>query len=277
MDLAIDDIKLSNKKTSFLVKKPFPFFCWDKFLPDDIYNELLNTWPANEYYNITIKGGKQAFQKSQKEKVEAFLYDNATWKKFISLLESQEFIDDVASFIKPLQYPYRPIVASKKWILDCKKNSFPKNLFQNEVEVDWELSRYDKNNFLDPHTDRLTKYLSLLLYFPDLNWKDEYGGGTVMYEPKDEKHKKNWSNNYMPFKYLNKSKSFSYKPNRLCGFIKTGNSWHGVEPIKQPKNMWRRALAINIGIPESKWLSFSNRATESYYRRTESATEFYKP
>ena len=270
MHLSIEDTKISNKKLTLIDNNHFPFFCWDNFLPKVIYDELYNTWPSDEFYDSEIFGGKQGFQKKEVEKVSKFFETHSIWKQLINLFESQEFIDDAAKFVKPLQYKYRPLVASKKWILESSDIPFYKKPFTNKVEIDWELSRYNKKNFLDPHTDRLTKYLSLLLYFPDPEWKDEYGGGTVMYKPKNKKHDKNWSNNYIPLNYMNEINSFSYKPNRMCGFIKTGNSWHGVEPIKQPKGMWRKALAINIGIPESKYLSFTNRAVESYYRRTES-------
>ena len=91
-----------------------------------------------------------------------------------------------------------------------------------------------------------------------------------MYKPKNKLYNKNWSNNYIPLEYMNIINNFTYKKNRLVGFIKTANSWHGVEPIRQPEGMWRRALAINIGLPESKYLDLSNRIIESFYRRIES-------
>ena len=90
-----------------------------------------------------------------------------------------------------------------------------------------------------------------------------------MYEPKNKLYNNNWGNQYVPLKNMNVVKKFTYKRNRLVGFIKTNNSWHGVEPINQPKGIYRRALAINVGIPESSHLKISNRIIESYYRRKE--------
>ena len=236
MHINIEDIKISNKEITLLNKKPFPYFCWDNFLPEKIYNELYNSWPSDDYYDVSTYGGKQGFQKNQKDKVNIFFDKNEKWKKLISLFDSQNFIDDVEKFIKPLQYNHRPIVASRKWKLKNRISSFKDKIFSSEVAIDWELSRYNKNNFLDPHTDRMTKYVSLLLYFPDPNWKDEYGGGTIMYKPKNKLYNKNWSNNYIPLEYMNIINNFTYKKNRLVGFIKTANSWHGVEPIRQPEH-----------------------------------------
>tara|TARA_A200000113_G_C8763351_1_gene321806 strand:- start:17 stop:862 length:846 start_codon:yes stop_codon:yes gene_type:complete len=266
MPLKLDDIKLSNKKISILNKKPFPFFCWDNFLPTDVYKELEACWPDDSYFKSSIYGGKQSIQKNQSDLVEKFFDKNQIWRDLLCLFDSQQFIDDAKQFIKPLQFPHRPIISMKKWKLNKQKNL--SNFFTtNEVEIDWELSRYNKNNFLSPHTDRLTKYISLLLYFPDRKWNQGYGGGTVMYESKEKKYERNWGNVYIPLEYMNKVKTFEYIENRMVGFIKTANSWHGVEPINQPSNIYRKALAINISLSEKSKMSFSNRAKESFVRR----------
>ncbi len=266
MHINIEDIKISNKEIVLLNKKPFPYFCWDNFLPEKIYNELDNSWPSDDYYDVPIYGGKQGFKKRETKK---FFQEYPNWKKLIDLIETQEFISDIQKFVKPLQFPYRPFTSLRKWNLKKHQNSLMEKILTSEVHIDWELSIYRENDFLAPHTDRITKYISLLLYFPDPNWKNEYGGGTIMYEPKNRKLNKNWSNNYVSLEHMNKINNFSYNRNRMVGFIKTANSWHGVEPIQQPKGMKRKALAINIGIPENKHLNFTNRIIESFYRRKE--------
>ncbi len=269
MELKFDDLRISNRKPALLKSKPFPFFCWDGFLPHKIYEELYNSWPNESYYGDSIFGGKKGFQKREHAKVKDFFSHYPIWKKFIGIIESQEFISDVQKFVRPLQYPHRPITSLRKWIISDSKKSFFEKLLVNEVDIDWELSMYGENNFLDPHTDRMTKYVSLLLYFPHPEWKDQYGGGTIMYSPKDKKYNQNWSNNYIALNNMNEAHNFSYNANKLVGFIKTSNSWHGVEPIRQPSGMNRKALAINIGIPEHKHLKLTNRAVESFYRRKE--------
>ena len=81
-----------------------------------------------------------------------------------------KFISDLQKFVRPLQYPHRPITSLRNGKSLIHKNLF-RNAFANDVDIDWELSMYDENNFLEPHTDRMTKYVSLLLYFLTLNGK----------------------------------------------------------------------------------------------------------
>ena len=162
MQINIGDLRVTNKEISSCTSEPFPFFCWDNYLPEDIYVELDRSWPNNEFYNSPIYGGKRAFQKRETEKVKKFLDKNDAWRSLIESLETQEFINDIQKFVKPLQKIYRPFVAKRKWKIVNNDNFSIRNLFNLEVDVDWELSKYEKNNFLDPHTDRLTKYVSLL-------------------------------------------------------------------------------------------------------------------
>ena len=147
MHLSIEDTKISNKKLTLINNNHFPFFCWDNFLPKVIYDEFYNTWPSDEFYDSEIYGGKQSFQKSEVKKVNKFFETHSIWKQLINLFESQEFIDDAAKFVKPLQYKYRPLVASKKWILESSDIPFYKKPFINKVAIDWELSRYNKKIF----------------------------------------------------------------------------------------------------------------------------------
>lgn len=269
MNLKFEDISVSNRNPTLLKSEPFPYFCWDSFLPSKLYEELYNCWPNDSFYGESIFGGKRGFQKREHTKVEKFFLEYPIWERFIGMIESQKFISDLQKFVRPLQYPHRPITSLRKWKIINSQKSFLEMLFANDVDIDWELSMYDENNFLEPHTDRMTKYVSLLLYFSHPEWKDQYGGGTIMYSPKDKKYNQNWSNNYISLNHMNKVHNFTYSANKLVGFIKTSNSWHGVEPIKQPFGMRRKAFAINIGIPENKHLKIANRVMESFYRRKE--------
>jgi hypothetical protein len=48
--------------------------------------------------------------------------------------------------------------------------------------------------------------------------------------------------------FLEKHETFytsEFAPNKLVGFIKTSNSWHGVRHLDLPANATRRSLNIN--------------------------------
>ena len=115
---------------------------------------------------------------------------------------------------------------------------------------------------LYPHTDSTNKLISLLLYFPEKDWKEEYHGETSFYKMKgniSKNKKRKWSllgkkNIHITDSELASEFDASYKtisktryiPNMLAGFVRNDKSWHGVGPITCPKGKIRRAFLINL-------------------------------
>jgi hypothetical protein len=103
---------------------------------------------------------------------------------------------------------------------------------QNEntsYSVRTELVR-DKTDYgIGPHTDAPFKVITLLFYIPP---DDKFiDCGTSFYLPEQEGFT-NWEGMHLPYEGFKLHKTVDYKPNTVIGFMKTANSFHGVEVIK---------------------------------------------
>lgn len=85
---------------------------------------------------------------------------------------------------------------------------------------------------LGPHTDNTIKVLSFLFYLPS---DDSHAHlGTSIYVPKDPNFTCQGGPHH-PFEWFNRMHTMPYLPNTLFAFLKTHNSFHGVEPITDPE------------------------------------------
>jgi len=90
----------------------------------------------------------------------------------------------------------------------------------------------DKKNYsLGPHTDHPRKVVSLLIYLPtDLTQKES---GTSIYIPKDPNFlAQNKEYQHYPHELFHKVITMPFAPNSAFSFIKTNNSFHGVEKLE---------------------------------------------
>lgn len=83
---------------------------------------------------------------------------------------------------------------------------------------------------LGPHTDSPSKVLSFLFYLPADDSLAHLG--TSIYVPKDPNFTCFGGPHY-PFERFLRMATMPYVPNTLFAFVKTHNSFHGVEPIEQ--------------------------------------------
>lgn len=83
---------------------------------------------------------------------------------------------------------------------------------------------------LGPHTDSPSKVLSFLFYLPPDDSLAHLG--TSIYVPKDPNFTCHGGPRY-PFERFERMATMPYLPNSLFAFVKTHNSFHGVEPIKE--------------------------------------------
>jgi hypothetical protein len=84
---------------------------------------------------------------------------------------------------------------------------------------------------LGPHTDAPSKALSFLFYLPADASRPHLG--TSMYLPRDPAFVCPGGPHYK-FENFRLLRTLPYVPNALFGFMKTPNSFHGVEPIDEP-------------------------------------------
>jgi hypothetical protein len=107
----------------------------------------------------------------------------------------------------------------------------------------------DTTNYkLGPHTDAPRKVITLLFYLP----KDMSQAhlGTSIYMPKDPNFRCAGGPHY-PHEGFEKLKTLPFLPNSLFAFVKTDNSFHGVEPIGDP-NCKRWLLLYDMYAQQTK-------------------------
>ena len=105
-----------------------------------------------------------------------------------------------------------------------------------------------KNYALGPHTDQPSKVISLLIYLP--KDRTQISTGTSIYMPKDPSNL-NLELPHLHYKkeYFHKVITMPYTPNSAFCFIKTNNSFHGVEQLEM-EDTARWSLQYNIHITQ---------------------------
>jgi 2OG-Fe(II) oxygenase superfamily len=119
-------------------------------------------------------------------------------------------------------------------------------LARRPVRITFELSRLDAGTSVPAHTDATGKLLSLLLFFPQPGWREEWGGDTVLYRVRHRAWERNWYNRRVPSAELEPVFQSRFSPNRLLGFVKARNSYHGVPPLACPGDASRTSLNVNV-------------------------------
>ena len=102
--------------------------------------------------------------------------------------------------------------------------------------------------FLGPHTDSTSKVLSFLFYLPpDASMAPL---GTSLYVPKDPRFTCPGGPHH-DFALFRRVCTMEYLPNTLFAFMKTPDSFHGVEPITQP-DVQRDLLLYDIRVAQAQ-------------------------
>ena len=131
-------------------------------------------------------------------------------------------------------------------LLISRFEPFLRSRFEREPNVqfrDEALLVYDHTNYsLGPHTDSPRKILSVLFYLPEDDARPELG--TSVYVPKDENFRCEGGPHY-PFDGFRRMTTMPYVPNTMFAFLKTPESFHGVEPVTEP-NFHRTLLLYDL-------------------------------
>jgi hypothetical protein len=85
---------------------------------------------------------------------------------------------------------------------------------------------------IGPHTDGKREQMTVLFYLTD---KTIENAGTSVYTPKDESI--DYGFEHYKFEDFNKVKTVPFARNTCFGFKRSGNSFHGVEPVDSIRNL----------------------------------------
>jgi hypothetical protein len=222
-----------------------PFFhgCIDNYLPDRIYRSLLDTFPdqtlrINYSANVTLESNIAGLND--------FWRASPFCQNLLSFFTSARFLQDVRKFVTPAIERERGLADQREWYYVNSWSGATEGQERKPIRINFKFSRLTSGEWIPPHTDNPCKLLSLLIYFAGSDWRESYGGGTEIYEPKFTALKNNWRGIEMPFELMNRRRTFGFLPNRLIFFLKSRNSWHGVLPLACPDGKFRNSLLITF-------------------------------
>jgi FkbM family methyltransferase len=218
-------------------KDPFPAIYVEDIFPRSYYNKMLQHFPSNHAMKPLGLTGRVTEGAYPERNVT--LFDEAG----LALLEHPqgEFWDAFAvelssdRFVRTCIQKFSPWCSNRLALLQGKDEYM-------KVESDSLLVSDRTNYAIGPHTDHKQRLLSLLFYLP----KDESMKhlGTSFYKHKDSSFVCPGGPHYS-FEDFDRLGSAPFIPNSLLMFVRTGRSFHGVEPIRQP-GVHRQLLISNI-------------------------------
>lgn len=202
---------------------PYPHFYVTDIFPEGFYAELRALLPPAGAYQSLAETGRVSAGAYKERSVFFFEEENlarievaraAFWSGFRDWLLDHEFMNLlVAKFAPHIEARFEG--------------------HSGEVQLSTEscLVKDGAGYEIGPHTDAPHRLLSLLFYLPDdSRWRH---CGTSLYLPKDRNFTCAGGPHYLaePFECV---ATMPYEPNTLFGFMRTDNSFHGVEPVTDP-------------------------------------------
>jgi len=241
---------LISKRLKNIASEPFTVFSIEDYLPSDLYLKLLQNFPSKKFFLEKVAGNKLRFG-SRTEPAASVFNDFCSkkplWLKLVNFFKSEIFLDDLYQIMSKDLIKSRGKLSGRSWRTGniMKKGAF-NGILKQRVKTTFEFSKLQRDATVKPHTDKPDKLVSLILYFPDPRWNDSYGGSTEFYRPNSSSLENNWKNRTIAFKEVSSFTEASFKPNKLVGFLKTKNSYHGVQSINCPQEISRHSFQINI-------------------------------
>lgn len=224
MDKAVLQHLISAIKETPLHTDPYPYFYVEDVFPADFYYELLAKLPDLSFYRGISETGKvskgsyqQRFILSLKSPAveQLSLAQAVFWKNFSQMLDSELWtsllIEKFGAHIKE-RFGY---------LSEMIQFSTVQELIKDQTKFS-----------VGPHSDLPHRLCTLLFYFPNSN--DQKHLGTSIYRPRDPTFQSDGHKHY-PFEDFIKVDTVPFVPNSLFGFLRTDQSFHGVEPIREEK------------------------------------------
>ena len=261
--------KFSNKinKSDIFISEPFCIFEIENFFDDKTYKCLDKEFPDESIFKDKFGIGEKFFLNNENIKFFNFINKKKIYLNLYNEFNSPKIFKKIFKFVKPELEKIEERRKNKYFILTNIKNKFLIRLFKfflgifniSLVKVGFEFSMIKKDCFIPLHTDKTSKLISLMIYFPNSDKNksiDEIDWGTCFYKPKDigEKNLEIWNSTFMDnnqeaeyMKRLEKFYQSKFTKNKLVGFLKSKNSFHNIEKILEKKAL-RRSININYYI-----------------------------
>lgn len=201
---------------------PFPHIYVREIFPPEYYRELRDHMPPAQHF---IKPA--LLHRVTDDYPDSRLLLPLTRQNLGALPDScRAFWQQLASWMLGGEFG-RAILPKFSEFLNLRFGDMARMAFFDEALIVNDSTTY----VLGPHTDNLRKALSLLFYLPPDDSMAHLG--TSIYVPRDPDFRSTGGEHY-PFDGFLRMITMPYVPNALFAFVRTDNSFHGVEPITDP-------------------------------------------
>jgi len=219
-----------------IIETPFPHIVVDNVFPEAYYRDAIAHFPRDPQLIPLSQTGRTSgyderlvalFNDAHFQSLEA--EQRKFWTIFGNWLYSERFINEVIHHFSSHVDERIRLLASNG---------------QLQVHGD-ALLVSDKTKYaIGPHTDAAHRLITFLFYMPENDSQRELG--TSLYEPKEASFRCRGGPHYA-FEHFNKLSTVEYLPNRALIFVRTDQSFHGVEEITRG-DVNRHLLINNIRI-----------------------------
>ena len=213
-----------------LVEEPFPHIYATEVFPADYYKRLRASLPQLEEYTQYSKKYSARFALDLTSETVKSLKERSFWTGFESWLNSGELLNAM----------FRKFGDRMKSCYELRKKFIDEATTPDGVVVSSQslLCRDFANFALEPHTDAAAKLVVGIFYFPEDDSLIDFG--TSLYKPKDPTVRDFYSKRFDREEF-DLVRTFENRPNSFAAFLKTDNSFHGVEERPYP-NVGRDVL-----------------------------------
>ena len=205
-------------RSAQVVQSPYCYCKIDNLFPDDFYQQLMKYKPTILQMTPIPDGGTASSHYQNRFSLE--LEDKPMGKLGE---EQRQFIEEFTSWILgeevllALLNLYKPFIQQQniKNVVASTRGLFTKDL---------------QGYSIAPHTDTMIRLITGVLYLP--NDRDHPHLGTSVYEPKKHGFECDGTRHHV-FENFDLLNTACYKPNSALFFLRSMNSFHGVEPITE--------------------------------------------
>jgi hypothetical protein len=210
----------SAVKRADLIDDPFPHLYATEVFPPNFYKRLLGNLPAlDQYTQYSEQYSARYSLDLTASTVKNLKEASAFWIEFERWLNSSELLNEIfrkfgdrMKICYPLRAKYLKDATTAEGVIVS-----PQSL----------LCRDFANFALNPHTDAGAKLVVGIFYFSKDESLIEFG--TSLYRPKDPTLRDFHKSKRFPREQFDLVKTFENRPNSFVAFLKTDNSFHGVE------------------------------------------------
>lgn len=241
---------------------PFPHFFIQPAFPEDFYQRLLENLPQTSVLTpIADFGTVHAVEGGDpQDESQRFIADIATLEEDEERRHAGGFWSELGAWMS--SHPFRQLVLDK-FAREITERFGPVSKLVTDIDTRYirDFTRYA----IAPHTDMPSKLVSLLFYLPHDTALQRHG--TSIYVPLDPRLRCEGTARHR-FDRFRRVATLPFVPNALLGFLKTDQSFHGVEEIDAP-GIERNLLLYNIYVRKVVRRAAPRAKTPwSWFRRT---------